>query len=51
MTYEELEKTLYSTIESKAKINALCEKLQMRYEKLLEHISSRNDSNNKQKIN
>jgi len=41
MSYEELEKSLYTTLQSKAEINDLCEKLQMRYEKLLEHISSR----------
>ncbi|CAG8619438.1 17597_t:CDS:2, partial [Acaulospora morrowiae] len=35
---------------SKAEINGLCEKLQMRYEKLLEYISSRDDSVNKEKL-
>ncbi|CAH1769996.1 518_t:CDS:2, partial [Entrophospora sp. SA101] len=35
MSYEELEKSLYITLKSKAEINDLCEKLQMRYEKLL----------------
>ncbi|CAJ0753303.1 9236_t:CDS:1, partial [Entrophospora sp. SA101] len=52
-------KSLYITLKSKAEINDLCEKLQMRYEKLLlrskdvsasEYISSRNDSINKEKI-
>ena len=47
MSYEELEKSLYTTLQSKAKINDLCEKLQIRYEKLLKHISSRDNSNNK----
>ena len=41
MSYEELEKLLYTILKSKAEISNLCEKLQMRYEKLLEHISSR----------
>ena len=50
MSYEELEKSLYTTLQSKAEINGLCEKLQIRYEKLLEHISSRDDSVNKEKI-
>ena len=50
MSYEELEKSLYTTLESKAEINDLCEKLQIRYEKLLEYISSRDDSINKEKI-
>jgi hypothetical protein len=59
MSYEELEKSLYTTLESKAEINDLCEKLQMRYEKLLlrckdvstsEYISFRDDSVNKEKI-
>ena len=35
MSYEELEKSLYTTLKSKAEINDLCEKLQIRYEKLL----------------
>ena len=52
MSYEELEKSLYTTLKSKAEINDLCEKLQMRYEKLLsrsedvsasEHISIRDN--------
>ena len=51
MSYEKLEKSLYTTLESKAEINDLCEKLQIHYEKLLEYISSGDDSNNKQKIN
>ncbi len=51
MSYEELEKSLYTTLQSKAEINDLCEKLQIRYKKLLEYISSGDDSNNKQKIN
>ncbi|CAG8626652.1 9672_t:CDS:2 [Paraglomus brasilianum] len=50
MSYEALEKSLYTTLQSKAEINGLCEKLQMRYEKLLECISSRDDSVNKEKI-
>ena len=50
MSYEELEKSLYTTLESKAEINDLCEKLQMHYEKLLKHITSRDDSINKEKI-
>ena len=50
MSYEKLEKLLYITLESKAEINDLCEKLQMSYEKLLKHISSKNDSINKEKI-
>ena len=44
MSYEELEKLLYTTLQSKVEINDLCEKLQMRYEKLLEHITSRDDT-------
>ena len=44
MSYEELEKSLYTTLESKAEINDFCEKLQIWYEKLLEHISSRDDN-------
>jgi len=43
MSYEKLEKSLYTTLKSKAEINDLCEKLQMRYEKLLEHISTRDN--------
>ncbi|RHZ45701.1 hypothetical protein Glove_661g43 [Diversispora epigaea] len=50
MSYEELEKSLYTTLESKAEINDLTKKLQLRYEKLLEYISSKDDSINKEKI-
>ncbi|CAG8835603.1 17691_t:CDS:2, partial [Gigaspora margarita] len=51
MLKKELEKSLYTTLESKAEINDFCEKLQKRYEKLLEYISSRDYSINKEKIN
>ncbi|CAG8770032.1 39977_t:CDS:2, partial [Gigaspora margarita] len=47
---DELEKSLYTTLESKAEINDLCEKLQKCYEKLLEYIFSRDNSINKEKI-
>jgi len=43
MSYEELEKLLYTTLQSKAEINDLCEKLQMHYEKLL--LQSKDVSN------
>ncbi|CAG8829709.1 3525_t:CDS:2, partial [Cetraspora pellucida] len=43
MSYDELEKSIYTTLKSKAEINDLCEKLQMCYEKLLEHISTRDN--------
>lgn len=44
MSYEELEKSLYITLKSKAEINDLCEKLQIRYEKLLSRSEVANAS-------
>ena len=35
MSYEELEKMLYDSFKSKAKLNDVCKRLQIRYNELL----------------
>ncbi len=36
MSYEELEKMLYDSLKSKAELNGICKRLQIRYNKLLD---------------